>query len=128
MKLTEKRIDEGLFRCRSVLPILARVGDKWTVLVIVALRNGPCRFNELKRNVQGVSQQMLTRTLKALERDGMVVRTTISTSPPQVKYELSSLGKSLSTPVFTLGKWVEENLLDIDRAQREYDGNAKSRL
>jgi DNA-binding HxlR family transcriptional regulator len=125
MKLTEKKADEGLSRCRHVLPILARIGDKWTVLVIVALRNGPCRFNELKRNVNGISQQMLTRTLKALERDGMVIRTTFSTAPPQVRYELSPLGKSLSVPVFTLGKWVEENLLAIDRAQRMYDKSSE---
>ncbi len=111
--------------CRRVIPVLARVGDKWTVLVIVVLRNGPRRFNELKRCIDGISQQMLTRTLKTLERDGMVIRTAFPTRPPQVQYELSELGKSLSTPVLALGKWAYENLSAIDEAREKYDEESR---
>ncbi|WP_208456835.1 helix-turn-helix domain-containing protein [Burkholderia sp. BCC0397] len=106
----------GLSDCRRVARVLARIGDKWTVLIIVALRHGPVRFNELKRSVDGISQQMLTRTLKGLERDGMVTRTTFPTTPPQVQYELSTLGKSLSIPVFALGQWA----YDHQRWPREF--------
>lgn len=120
MKMTTSRKDV-LSDCRRVTPVIARIGDKWTVLVIAVLRNGPQRFNELKRSVDGISQQMLTRTLKTLERDGMVIRTTFPTTPPQVQYELSALGKSLSAPVLALGKWAFDHLSDIEDAQRRYD-------
>src|ERR1700754_809348 len=123
--MTIKRMDEVISDCRRVTPVLARVGDKWTVLVIVRLRHGPTRFNELKRSIEGISQQMLTRTLKALERDGMVTRTTFPTTPPQVQYELSELGNSLSVPVLALGKWAYDNLPPIDAAHHEYDRKRK---
>lgn len=122
----EKDIADVLRECRTVAPILSQVGDKWTVLVIVTLNRGPRRFNEIKRNVTGISQQMLTRTLKALERDGMVVRTTFPTTPPQVQYELSTLGKSLSEPVLALGKWVRDNIAEIEDARKRYEGKAGS--
>ena len=122
MKMTAKsKMDDVLSDCRRVIPVLARIGDKWTVLVIVVLRDGPRRFNMLKRSIDGISQQMLTRTLKALERDGMIIRTTFPTTPPQVQYELSGLGKSLSAPVLALGKWAYDNLSAIDDARRLYD-------
>ena len=120
MKSPAKK-EDGLGNCRRTLPILSRMGDKWTVLVIVVLRDGPCRFNELKRRIDGISQQMLTRTLKALERDGMIVRTTFPTTPPQVQYELSELGRSLSGPVLALGRWAYDNLDAIDAAHERYD-------
>jgi DNA-binding HxlR family transcriptional regulator len=123
MKMTTTRRDDVLSDCRRVLPVLASVGDKWTVLIIVVLRNGPCRFNALKRSIDGISQQMLTRTLKDLTRDGMVIRTIFPTTPPQVQYELSELGKSLSVPVLALGKWAYDNLKAIDRAQKKYDSD-----
>jgi DNA-binding HxlR family transcriptional regulator len=107
--------------CRRVMQVLSCVGDKWTVFVIVVLRSGPCRFNELKRTIDGISQRMLARTLKALERDGMIIRTTFPTTPPQVQYELSELGKVLSAPVFALGNWVHENLSVIDNARNRFD-------
>lgn len=119
--MTAHKMDDMLSDCRRVMPVLARVGDKWTVLVIVVLRGGPRRFNELKRGVTGISQQMLTRTLKALERDSMVIRTTFPTTPPQVQYELSELGQSLSAPVLALGKWAYDNLDAIDDSQSRYD-------
>ena len=120
----EKDIADVLRECRTVAPILAQVGDKWTVLVIVTLNRGPRRFNEIKRNITGISQQMLTRTLKALERDGMVLRTTFPTTPPQVQYELSALGRSLSEPVLALGKWVRDNIAEIEEARQRYEEKA----
>lgn len=120
MSVTEKDIADVLRECRTVAPILSQVGDKWTVLVIVTLSRGARRFNEIKRNVTGISQQMLTRTLKALERDGMVTRTAFPTTPPQVQYELSDLGRSLSEPVLALGTWVRNNIGEIEAARASY--------
>src|SRR6202050_4280090 len=93
--------------CRGVASILARVGDKWSVLVIMLLGTGPRRFNEIKRMVGGISQRMLTLTLKGLERDGMLTRTMFPTIPPRVDYELTDLGRSLSEPVLALGLWAQ---------------------
>ena len=107
--------------CRAVSEILARVGDKWTVLVVVALRERPHRFSELKRQVGGISQQMLTLTLKTLERDGMVARTVRPTTPPQVSYELTNLGCSLSNMVKPLAEWSIANLPAIHQSRQYYD-------
>jgi DNA-binding HxlR family transcriptional regulator len=84
--------------CRAVSEVLERVGDKWTVLVVVTLGEGPKRFNELRRAIASISQRMLTLTLRGLERDGLVTRTVIATIPPRVDYELTELGHSLLTP------------------------------
>lgn len=92
--------------CRLVGDILARVGDKWSMLVIMTLLEGPLRFNELKRAIQGVSQQMLSRNLRALERDGLLTRTVHVAVPVRVEYALSDLGRSLATPVQALGAWA----------------------
>src|SRR4051812_24772688 len=81
--------------CRMVSSVLARVGDKWSVLVVMSLGQGPKRFNELRRMIDGVSQRMLTLTLRGLERDGLVTRTVFPTIPPRVDYELTDLGRSL---------------------------------
>src|SRR5215475_4673773 len=88
--------------CRGISEVLARVGDKWTVLVVSALGNGPKRFNELRRGLGSISQRMLTLTLRALERDGLVKRTVFPTIPPRVDYELTPLGRSLLKPVTEL--------------------------
>ena len=106
---------------RRVGRVLARVGDKWTVMVIVFIQCGPRRFNEIKRGIDGISQQMLTRTLRGLERDGLVTRTIIPSSPPQVEYALSELGRSLSEPVLSLGRWACANIDKIDAAQQQFD-------
>lgn len=111
--------------CREVSRILARVGDKWTVLVIMLLRDGPRRFNEIKRMVGGISQRMLTLTLKGLERDGMVTRTVFPTIPPRVDYELTGLGRSLSEPVLALGRWAQAHLTEIDAARARFDARGK---
>ncbi len=112
--------------CRKVSRILARVGDKWTVLVVMLLREGPRRFNEIKRMVGGISQRMLTLTLKGLERDGMVKRTMFPTIPPRVDYELTDLGRSLSEPVMALGLWAKAHLPEIEAAQSAFDARGKS--
>lgn len=107
--------------CRKVSQILARVGEKWSMLVVMLLRDGPRRFNDIKRNTGGISQQMLTRTLRALERDGMVTRTIFPTSPPQVEYRLTELGRSMSEPVLAFGQWVREHLAEVEEARQRFD-------
>lgn len=99
--------------CHGISEILGLVGDKWTVQVVVALRDRPRRFNDIKRQVGGISQQMLTRTLKMLVRDGMAKRTVSDTTPPQVEYALTALGFSLSEPVESLAQWAQANLPSI---------------
>lgn len=108
--------------------ILSLVGDKWTVLIVMVLRERARRFNDIKRTVGGISQQMLTRTLKALERDGMVTRTVHPTVPPQVEYELTLLGCSLSEPVMQLGEWVQGHLNEIEANRACYDHKISSIL
>ena len=112
--------------CRGVASILARVGDKWSVCVIMMLDGGPLRFNELKRMVGGISQRMLTLTLRGLERDGLVTRTVFPTIPPRVDYELTDLGRGLSKPVEALGKWAFDHRTEIENARAKFDGKNKS--
>src|ERR1700731_4191248 len=107
--------------CRGAASVLARVGDKWSVLVIVLLGNGPRRFNEIKRMVGGISQRMLTLTLRGLERDGLVTRTVFPTIPPRVDYELTDLGRGLWQPVEALGKWAGEHQIEIQDARARFD-------
>lgn len=108
--------------CRAVSELLSRVGDKWTVLIVKALEAKPRRFNELKREIGGISQQMLTRTLKTLERDGMVARTVHATVPPSVEYALTPLGRSLAVPVLALADWTFAHLPQIHANRAAYDG------
>jgi DNA-binding HxlR family transcriptional regulator len=108
--------------CRQVASILARVGDKWSVFVIMLLGDGPRRFNEIKRMVGGISQRMLTLTLRGLERDGLVTRTVFPTIPPRVDYELTDLGRGLWQPVEALGKWAHEHQAEIESARARFDG------
>ena len=107
--------------CRAVSSVLARVGDKWSVLIIMLLGDGPRRFNEIKRMVGGISQRMLTLTLRGLERDGLVTRTVFATIPPRVDYELTDLGRSLCEPVAALGHWAREHQADIASARERFD-------
>jgi DNA-binding HxlR family transcriptional regulator len=108
-------------QCREVGKVLAIVGDKWTVMIVRVLIERPRRFNDIKRTIGGISQQMLTRTLKALERDGMVSRTVYPTVPPQVEYALTTLGQSLAVPVRALGMWAGEHLDEISDNRARYD-------
>src|SRR5262245_65533609 len=107
--------------CRAVSEVLARVGDKWTVLVVTELGKGPKRFNEIRRALGSISQRMLTLTLRALERDGLVTRTVFPTIPPRVDYELTKLGHSLLEPVSSLGLWARQNRSAIEAARRHFD-------
>src|SRR6202045_3049738 len=107
--------------CRGVASILARVGDKWSVFIIMLLGAGPRRFNEIKRMVGGISQRMLTLTLRGLERDGLVTRTVFPTIPPRVDYELTDLGRGLWQPVEALGKWAGEHQIEIQDARARFD-------
>jgi DNA-binding HxlR family transcriptional regulator len=107
--------------CRKVGKVLAIVGDKWTVMIVRVLMERPRRFNDIKRTIGGISQQMLTRTLKALERDGMVTRTVHPTVPPQVEYALTELGQSLAVPVRALGAWAGDHLDEIETNRSRYD-------
>jgi DNA-binding HxlR family transcriptional regulator len=112
--------------CQKVSQVFARIGEKWSMLVVMLLRDGPRRFNDIKRNTGGISQQMLTRTLRGLERDGMVTRTIFPTSPPQVEYKLTELGRSMSEPVLAFGKWVQEHLAEVDAARDRFDQRTRS--
>lgn len=115
------RIDHRSADCQAVNSVLSRVGDKWSVLVIVLLGDGPKRFNEMKRLVGGISQRMLTLTLRGLERDGLVTRTVFATIPPRVDYELTPLGRSLRQAVEPLGQWAAGHVLDIHKARDAFD-------
>jgi DNA-binding HxlR family transcriptional regulator len=107
--------------CARVAPILSRIGDKWSILVVMLLGDGPMRFNELRRRVGGISQRMLTLTVRGLERDGFLTRTVYPTIPPRVDYELTALGHSLLVPVGAMGDWAIQNVSRIEEAQRRFD-------
>jgi DNA-binding HxlR family transcriptional regulator len=112
-------LDAG--QCNGVGKVLARVGEKWSVIVISCLGDRPRRFNELHRMIEGVSQRMLTLTLKNLERDGLVTRTVTPMVPPRVDYALTPLGRSMLEPVQALGQWALAHLEEMDAARRQYD-------
>src|SRR3984885_13672590 len=95
--------------CKAEVETLARIGDKWTVMGVGALSKGPIRYNEIRRRVEGISQRMLTRTLKGLEQDGLVTRTMYPTIPPRVDYEVTELGRRLVAPLRSLAEWAREN-------------------
>jgi DNA-binding HxlR family transcriptional regulator len=107
--------------CRTISEVLSRVGDKWTVLVVDTLGDGPKRFNELRRALGSISQRMLTLTLRGLERDGLVTRTVFPTIPPRVDYELTRLGRSLREPVNQLSQWARQNRAAMEHARRRFD-------
>jgi DNA-binding HxlR family transcriptional regulator len=107
--------------CRAISEILQRVGDKWTVLVVGKLGDGSMRFNELRSAVGGISQKMLTTTLRGLERDGFVTRTVFPTIPPRVDYELTRLGRSLLEPVNELSLWARKHRAAMEEARTRFD-------
>ena len=113
-------------RCVAVREVLARVGDKWSVQVIVLLGEGTRRFSELKRAIDGVSQRMLTLTLRALERDGLVTRTVHAKVPLRVDYVLTPLGRTLLAPVETIAAWASDHRQEIQRARDAFDRRAAS--
>lgn len=101
--------------------IIDRIGDKWTLLIIYALGEGPIRFSALKKRVDGISQKMLSQTLRGLERDGMVRRTVLASTPPSVEYALEPLGASLHQTVTQICAWAEANVADVERARAAFD-------
>ena len=107
--------------CRTISTLLSRIGDKWTVLVVSTLGDGPRRFNELRREIPSVSQRMLTLTLRNLERDGIVSRKVTPSIPPRVDYALTELGQSLQKPISALSQWALDNVAAIHSAQAEFD-------
>lgn len=107
-------------KCR-VREILDRIGDKWSLFVIFRLGEGPQRFTALKRAVDGISQRMLTVTLRGLERDGIVSRTMYPVMPPRVDYALTPLGRTLLDAVGALMAWADEHLAEVDTARAAYD-------
>lgn len=109
--------------CRTISTLLSRIGDKWTVLVVTTLGEGPRRFNELRREIPSVSQRMLTLTLRNLERDGLVSRTVTPTIPPRVDYALTELGGSLLRPIKGLADWALDNVETIHEAQARFDSD-----
>ena len=131
--MTKQRAQEGTLvipsnlhepeDCRAASEVLSRVGDKWTVLVVWTLGGGSKRFNELRKALGSISQRMLTLTLRALERDGLVTRTVFPTIPPRVDYELTRLGRSLLVPVSELGMWARKNRSAIQNARSRYDSD-----
>ena len=127
-KLTPGHSDEpgqpiaGLYGdCKVTGAVLARIGDKWTVFVIACLASRTMRFNELKRRIGGVSQRMLTLTLRGLERDGLVMRTVYPTVPPRVDYDLTPLGRTLVEPLRGISAWAQANLPKVSAAREAYD-------
>ena len=112
--------------CRAVSAVLVRVGDKWSVLVVALLGDGPRRFSEIKRLVGGISQRMLTLTLRGLERDGLVTRAVTASAPPRVDYALTELGRSLWQPVRLLSDWARAHRGSIEAARQDFDRRAAS--
>lgn len=100
---------------------LGRIGEKWTVLVVLELASEPKRFSALRRSISGVSQKMLANTLRGLERDGFVTRTVHPTKPPSVEYDLTDLGRDIVGPLKDLAAWISDNLHRIDIARRRFD-------
>ena len=109
--------------CRTISTLLSRIGDKWTVLVVTTLSNGPMRFSELKRAVGDISQRMLTQTLRDLQRDGLILRTVYPTVPPSVDYRLTRLGVSLMAPLEQLVEWSDRNHARVRKARVAFDRN-----
>jgi DNA-binding HxlR family transcriptional regulator len=107
--------------------VLDRIGDKWTVLVIGALVDGPLRFTALRQRVGGVAPKVLTQTLRAMERDGLLTRTVHAQVPPRVDYELTALGASLTGPIATLTDWAETHLVAILASRDDYDAATDAR-
>ena len=112
--------------CQKISQVLARVGEKWSVLIITLLVSGPRRFTEIKRAINGISQRMLTLCLRGLERDGLIKRTVYAVMPPHVEYELTPLGHSLTEPVIALGNWASDHIPDIDAARKAFDEQDKN--
>lgn len=120
-RLAAKEVFDAYFDTCPSRRLLERISNKWVVLILSALGDGAMRYSELSDKVVGVSQKMLTQTLRALERDGLVTRTLTASVPPRTDYELTALGDSLRVHISVLKKWAEDNMAEIDSARESYD-------
>jgi DNA-binding HxlR family transcriptional regulator len=111
-------------RCkRDMVPVtevLSQIGGKWTIHIIMALSQGPMRFGELRRGIEGISQKMLTATLRDLEKDGFITRTVTPTIPPRVDYELTDMGRELKGPLRAIGEWARDNRHRVEDARHRF--------
>ena len=121
-----RQTDELNLRC-PVRDVLDRVGDKWSALIVRELEGGPRRFGVLRRAIEDISQRMLTETLRNLNRDGFITRTVIPTTPPQVEYQLTKLGKSLGRALGAFSDWSAANHAEIRAARQRFDGDQAPR-
>jgi DNA-binding HxlR family transcriptional regulator len=115
-------------KCPAIREVLHRVGDKWSVLIVAYLGEGSMRFSELRRAIEGISQRMLTLTLRGLERDGLITRTVFPEIPPRVDYELTKLGRTLLVPIQGLTEWADDNRTAIQEARVRFDAAGKKPL
>src|ERR1700677_4421275 len=106
--------------------LLDRVGDKWTVLTLGLIRDKPLRFNALRRDIEGVTQKMLSQTLKQMERDGLITRTVLPTMPVSVEYAITPLGQTLAAVLDGLQLWARDHIADVLAARRRYDGSDRA--
>lgn len=111
--------------CAASRQAFDRVGDRWSLYIVGQLMSGPVRFNELRRNVEGISQRMLTLTLRNLERDGLISRTVHPTNPPAVEYALTEVGHTLLEPIQALIQWASANQSAIEEARQKFDRQHK---
>ncbi len=114
-------------KCLAVREVLNRIGDKWSVQIVGCLGEGTMRFSELRRAIEGISQRMLTLTLRGLERDGLIERTVFPEIPPRVEYALTRLGKTLLEPIQQLAEWAADNRVTIQSSRDRFDSAAKKR-
>lgn len=122
--MTPSKHQADAHNCASVREIISRIGDKWSIYIVKLLSDGPVRFNELKRSIDGISQRMLTLTLRGLERDGLVSRTVTPTIPPRVDYALTAMGGTLIETMQALAGWAVENSGAIAIAREKFDRKA----
>src|SRR5437899_1267007 len=123
---TESRRSLSEPGCTTIREVLAHVGDKWSVFVITLLGERTMRFTELQRSIEGISQRMLTLTVRQLERDGLVERVVYPVVPPRVEYSLTALGMTLLDPLVAIARWADVHRPDIEAARAEYDSRPES--
>ena len=114
--------------CQATCDVLARIGDKWSMYIVGLLGDGPLRFSEIKRQIDGISQRMLTLTLRSLERDGLVTRTASTGTPARVDYELTKLGRTLLEPVSQVVTWAGKHASEIHASRERFDAAQKKAL
>lgn len=119
--MTDPTVDHDPKVCEKISGVLSRIADRWSMRVMGRLRGGPLRFSEIKRGTEGISQRMLTLTLRNLERDGLVKRTVFPAVPPRVEYELTGLGVSMLASMDPLGSWTISHLDEIEAARSDFD-------